>query len=182
MDKMKSMLMNGVLAGALLLTPGMAFANVEKGRQLTRMEDEIRHDLVMMSWYSIFDQIQFKVDGRNVTLLGAVTRPTLRSDAERIVKRIEGVESVTNNIEVLPLSPMDDRIRAAVARSIYGSNSPLFRYGIGANPSLRILVKNGDVTLSGVVANEGDKNIANMRANQIPGIFSVTNNLVVDKS
>ena len=178
--------MKTVLAGALVLAPVTAFGAAEnkqsQTQQLTRLEDDIRHQLVMMPWYSVFDQIQFKVDGRNVTLLGAVTRPTLRTDAERIVKRIEGVESVTNNIDVLPLSPMDDRIRVAVARSLYGYNSPLFRYGLGANPSVRIIVKNGNVTLSGVVANEFDRNIANVRANQISGVFSVTNNLVVDNS
>lgn len=180
--------MKAVLAGALLLAPVTAFGAAEnkqsptQTRQITRLEDDIRHQLVMMPWYSVFDQIQFKVDGRHVTLLGAVTRPTLKSDAERIVKRIEGVESVTNNIDVLPLSPMDDRIRVAVARSLYGYNSPLFRYGLGTNPSVRIIVKNGNVTLAGVVANEFDRNVANLRANQVSGVFSVTNNLVVDNS
>lgn len=176
-------IMNAVLAAALLLTPNIAFAATEDpGRKITKFEDEIRRELVMMPWYSVFDQIQFKVEGNRVTLLGAVTRPTLRSDAERLVKRIEGVESVTNNIEVLPLSPMDDRIRIAVARAIYSYNSPLFRYGVNPNAPVRILVKNGNVTLSGIVANEFDRNVANLRANQVPGIFSVTNNLVVERS
>lgn len=180
--------MKAALAGALVLAPVTAFGAVDNNqpkqsqtRQLTRLEDDIRHQLVMMPWYSVFDQIQFKVDGRHVALLGAVTRPTLKSDAERIVKRIEGVESVSNNIEVLPLSPMDDRIRLALARAIYGYNSPLFRYGLGANPSIRIIVKNGNVTLAGVVGSEFDRNVANLRANQVSGVFSVMNNLVVDK-
>jgi hyperosmotically inducible periplasmic protein len=184
-------MMNAVLAGALLLAPGMVNAadvrpvetkSKTNTQQLSRLEDEIRHELVMMPWYGVFDQIAFRVNGRNVELLGAVTRPTLRSDAERLVKRIEGVESVTNKIEVLPLSPFDDRIRLQVAQALYGYNSPLFRYGIGSNAAVRILVKNGNVTLTGVVNNELDRTVANMRANQIPGVFSVTNNIVVSRS
>ena len=183
---MTKMMRSAVLAGALLLIPNFAQAAGDNKKpqvqQLSKLEDEIRHELVMMPWYGVFDQISFKVDGRHVELMGAVTRPTLRSDAERLVKRIEGVESVTNNIEVLPLSPMDDRIRIAVARQIYGYNSPLFRYGIGPNAPIRILVKNGNVTLTGVVGSEFDRNVANVRANQVPGVFSVKNNIQVARS
>ena len=110
--------------------------------------------------------------------MGQVTRPTLKSDAERVVKDIEGVERVVNNIEVLPLSPNDDRIRLAVYRAIYGDTS-LSRYGLQAIPPVHIIVSNGKVTLEGVVSSEADKNIANIRANGVPGVFGVTNNLRV---
>jgi hyperosmotically inducible periplasmic protein len=134
----------------------------------------------MLPYYSVFDNLAFKVDGDRVELLGQVSRPTLKSDAERVVKRIEGVESVTNNIEVLPTSPNDDRIRQAVYRAIYG-NSALQLYGVRSVPPIHIIVKNGRVTLEGVVAKEMDKNIANVQANSVSGVFSVTNNLRVEK-
>jgi hyperosmotically inducible protein len=143
-----------------------------------RLEKEVRHQLVMLPWYSVFDNLAFQVDGDKVTLSGQVTRPTLKSDAEGVVKSIEGVASVTNNIEVLPLSPMDDQLRRAVFRAIYG-DSGLPRYAIQAVPSIHIIVKNGNVTLEGVVDNEADKNLAGLRANQVPNVFSVKNNLVV---
>ena len=115
-----------------------------------------------------------------MTLLGAVTKPVLKSDAENAVKRIKGVGSVINNIEVLPLSPMDDRIRASVYRAIYGDPALSDRYGFRAVPSIHILVKNGNVVLEGVVANSNDKNIAGLRANGVSGVFSVTNDLVAE--
>lgn len=134
----------------------------------------------MLPFYSVFDNLQFKVEGYKVELFGQVVRPTLKSDAEAVVKRIEGVESVVNNIEVLPPSPADDRIRLAEYRAIYG-NSVLNRYALQAIPPIHIIVKNGNVTLEGVVANEMDKNVANLQANSVPGVFSVTNNLRVEK-
>jgi hyperosmotically inducible protein len=136
----------------------------------------------MLPYYGIFDDLAFRVDDSTVTLLGAVTRPTLKSDAENVVKRIEGVTQVVNNIEVLPLSPMDNRIRIAEYRAIYGDPALATRYGYRALPSIHILVKNGNVTLVGVVASEGDKNIINARANSVPGVFSVTNNLRVEQN
>jgi len=138
----------------------------------------VRHELIMLPYYGVFDNLVFRVDGRTVTLMGQVTNPTLKSDAERSVKRIEGVEKVVNNLEVLPPSPMDDRTRKAVYRAIY-SYGPLFKYGNMAVPPIHIIVKNGRVTLEGVVDNETDKNLAGMRANQVPGTFQVTNNLRV---
>jgi hyperosmotically inducible protein len=114
-----------------------------------------------------------------VTLFGQVTRPTLRSSAENVVKRIEGVTQVINNIEVLPLSPNDDRLRYAVLRAIYGFPG-LDRYGLGTQPSIRIIVKNGDVRLEGMVATDADRNVANIRANGVSGVFTVTNNLQVE--
>ncbi len=140
---------------------------------------EVRHELVMLPYYSIFDDLAFRVDGSTVTLFGAVTRPTLKSDAENVVKRVEGVTRVVNNIEVLPLSPMDDRIRLATYRAIYGFG-PLNRYALGALPPIHIIVKNGHVTLTGIVANDADRNMANIRANGVPGVFSVENELKVE--
>jgi hyperosmotically inducible periplasmic protein len=139
---------------------------------------EVRHQLVMLPWYSVFDNLAYKVEGDQVTLYGQVTRPTLKSDAEAAAKSIEGVSSVVNNIEVLPLSPMDDQIRRAVYRAIYGDPA-LSRYSTQAVPSIHIIVKNGNVTLEGVVDNETDKNLAYLRASQVPNVFSVKNNLVV---
>ena len=146
----------------------------------SRIAHEVRHQLLMLPYYGVFDDLAFRVDGSTVTLLGAVTRPTLKSDAERVVKRIEGVDRVVNQIEVLPLSPMDDQIRMAEYRAIYGDSALSTRYGFRSIPPVHIIVKNGHVILDGVVANEADKNIINIRANSVPGVFSVTNNLQVE--
>jgi hyperosmotically inducible protein len=135
----------------------------------------------MLPYFGVFDNIAFKVDGYNVTLLGQVVRPSLKSDAGNVVKRIEGVEKVDNQIEVLPTSPMDDRLRLALYHAIYGEPT-LEKYALGVQKPIRIIVKNGHVTLEGYVDNEGDKNIAGIRANGVPGIFSVTNNLQVASS
>lgn len=143
-----------------------------------RLESEVRHQLVMLPWYSVFDNLAFRVEGDKVTLFGQVTRPTLKSDAEAAVKSIEGVAAVVNNIEVLPVSPMDDQLRLAVFRAIYGEPG-LSRYAVQAVPSIHIIAKNGNVTLEGVADSEADKNLANLRANQVPNVFSVKNNLVV---
>jgi hyperosmotically inducible periplasmic protein len=139
---------------------------------------EVRHQLVMLPYYSVFDNLAYKVEGDTVTLEGQVVRPTLKSDAEGVVKNIEGVGRVVNNIEVLPLSPMDDQIRRAVYRTIFGEPG-LSRYAESAVPSIHIIVKNGTVTLEGVVDSEGDKNLANIRVNGVPNVFAVKNNLVV---
>ena len=149
----------------------------EKGR--ARIEREVRHQLVMLPYYSVFDNLTYKVEGETVILLGQVTRPTLKTDAEDAVKSIEGVEHVESQIEVLPPSPNDDRIRRAVYRAIFGFPS-LDRYAIQAVPPIHIIVKDGHVTLEGVVASEADKNIAGVQANGVPGVFSVTNNLRVE--
>ncbi len=143
-----------------------------------KLSKQVRHQLVMLPWYSVFDNLGYRIDGDKVTLYGQVTRPVLKSDAESAVKGIEGVASVANKIEVLPLSPMDDQLRRAVYRAIYGYDG-LSRYSIQAVPSIHIIVKNGNVTLEGAVDNEIDKNLANLRANQVPNVFSVKNNLVV---
>jgi len=146
-----------------------------------KLSKEVRHQLVMLPRYSVFDNLAYQVEGDKVILYGQVTRPVLKSDAEAAVKSIEGVASVVNNIEVLPLSPMDDQLRRAVFRAIYGE-AGLSRYSVQAVPSIHIIVKNGNVTLEGVVDNETDKNLAGMRANQVPNVFSVKNNLVVAAS
>jgi len=155
-------------------------AEFPNGRSMDRIAREVRHELVMLPYYGVFDNLAFRVDGSTVTLMGQVTRPTLKSDSERVVKNIEGVEQVNNQIEVLPASPNDDRIRLAVYRAIYG-HTALNRYALQAVPPIHIIVRNGNVTLEGVVANESDKNIANIQANSVPGVFSVTNNLRVEK-
>ena len=139
---------------------------------------EVRHELVMLPYYSVFDNLSFKVEGDTVTLEGQVVRPTLKSDAEGVVKRVEGVGRVVNNIEVLPASPMDDQIRRAVYRAIFAEPA-LSRYGESAVPSIHIIVKNGHVTLVGIVDSEADKNLANIRTNGVPNVFSVKNELVV---
>ena len=150
-------------------------------RSQERITKEVRHELLMLPWFGVFDNIAFKVDGSTVTLLGQVVRPSLKSDAENAVKHIEGVEKVVNQIEVLPTSPMDDRLRLELYRAIYGYPA-LEKYALGVQKPIRIIVKNGHVTLEGVVDNEADKNLAGLRANGVPGIFSVTNNLQVVQS
>jgi hyperosmotically inducible protein len=145
-----------------------------------RLVKEVRHELIMLPNLNTFDNLSFRVDGRTVTLMGHVTRPVLKSDAENVVKRIEGVEKVVNQIEVLPLSPNDDRIRRDVYLSLV-RKPQLQKYFMQAVPPIRIIVKNGNVTLEGVVANKGDSDIAKLSANGVPGVFSVTNNLHAEK-
>ena len=145
-----------------------------------RIQREVRHQLLLLPYLTVFDNLAYKVQGYTVTLIGQVTRPTLKSDAENVVKRIEGVEKVDNQIEVLPTSPMDDGLRRRVFAAIYGYPS-LERYAMPVIKPIRIIVKNGHVTLEGVVDSEADKNTAGIRANGVPGIFSVNNNVQVQK-
>ncbi len=169
------------LAGLLcLVTLGAAAQDMASGKSQERITKEVRHELLMLPYFGVFDNIAFKVDGGTVTLFGQVVRPSLKSDAENAVKHIEGVEKVDNQIEVLPTSPADDRIRLQEFRAIYGYPA-LEKYSLGVQKPIRIIVKNGHVTLEGVVDNDGDKNFANVRANGVPGVFSVTNNLQVSK-
>jgi hyperosmotically inducible protein len=173
-----------ILLAAMVLVTAAAPAQAQqrpvsaKARQ--RLEREVRHELVMLPYYGVFDNLVFRVDGYKVTLLGQVTRPTLKSDAERVVKDIEGVERVDNRIEVLPLSPNDDRIRIAAYRAIY-SFPALERYALQAVPPIHIIVKNGRITLEGVVASQAEKDAAGIRANGVPLVFGVTNNLRAEK-
>jgi hyperosmotically inducible protein len=145
-----------------------------------RIQKEVRHQLLLLPRLSVFDNLAFKVEGYTVTLMGQVTQPIVKSDAENAVKRVEGVEKVDNQIEVLPLSPMDNGLRRKLYFAIYGFPS-LQKYDMPVVKPIRIIVKNGHVTLEGVVDNEADKNTAEIRAKSVPGVFSVTNNLQVVK-
>ena len=147
-------------------------------RNQDRISREVRHELVMLPYYSVFDDLAYSVNGDTVTLYGSVSNPTLKKDAENVVKKVEGVEHVDNRINALPPSPMDDQLRVATYRAIY-SRAPLQKYGWGAVPSIHIIVNNGRVTLTGVVDNQSDKDLANIAANGVPGVFGVQNNLQV---
>jgi len=149
--------------------------NTRAQQNLTR---EVGHVLALLQFYSVFDILQYSVNGYHVTLKGAVIHTTLKADAEAAVKRIEGVESVDNQIEILPLSASDDQIRHAAFRAIY-SQSRLATYAEESVLSIHIIVRNGQLTLEGVVDSQGDKDAAGIAANTVPGAFSVTNNLVV---
>ena len=164
-----------LIATALTATLGMAAPPT-----LSPLENHVRHELVMLPYLNIFDDISFRVDGATVTLFGEVTKPVLRSDAENAVKHVEGVARVENQIEVLPLSSFDDGIRLRTARAIYGYPA-LQRYGAGTHPSIHIIVKNGNVTLLGSVSTDTDKQLAFMRANGVPGVFAVNNQLQIQK-
>ena len=144
-----------------------------------RIIREVRHELLMLPYFGVFDNISFKVERYTVTLYGQVVRPTLKSDAENAVKHIEGVEKVDNQIEVLPPSPMDDGLRRQLFRAIYGYPA-LEKYALGVQKPIRIIVKMGHATLEGVVDSEADKNLVGIRANGVPGLFSVQNNLRVE--
>jgi hyperosmotically inducible protein len=153
--------------------------NAAEGAEKTLKK--IRKELVTLPFYSVFDNLAFRYEEGVVTLYGQVSRPTLRKDAERVVERVAGVDQVINKIEVLPLSNFDDRIRVAVFRAIYRQPG-LDRLALQAVPPIHIIVKNGNVTLEGVVPNRGDATRAFIAANGVPNVFSVTNNLRVEKS
>lgn len=172
-----------------ILMIGVAFtAGAQKGADRSmnggagpdRITREVRHELVMLPYYGVFDNLAYRVDGTTVTLLGQVTNPVLKTDAANAVKHIEGVTNVVNQIEVLPLSPMDDQTRRAEFRAIYGFPG-LDRYAMQAVPSIHIIVANGRVTLEGAVDTQADKDLAALRANTVGGVFSVTNNLQVSR-
>jgi hyperosmotically inducible periplasmic protein len=151
-----------------------------QSEDLSRLERQVRHELVTLPFYSLFDHLAFRIDGSTVTLMGKVTRPTLKSGAENVVEDIEGIDEVKNEIEVLPVSPNDERIRMAAYRAIYGQDA-LSRYAIQAVPPIHIIVGNGNITLEGVVNTEAEKNIAGVQAKSVNGAFSVENNLQVQK-
>src|SRR5450755_677773 len=171
---MKSRLMTTVASLVLVTVSAVAFGQAPKSQD--RIVKEVRHELLMLPYFGVFDYIAFKVDGSTVTLLGAVVKPVTKSDAENSIKRIEGVDKVDNQIDVLPPSSMDDRLRQRLFRAIY-QYPALERYELGVQKPIRIIVKNGRLTLEGVVDSEGDKNLVGIRANGVSGIFSVTNNL-----
>ena len=175
---MKTSMRNAALTLALALMAFPAGASTLADQE--KLEKSVRHELLMLPYFGVFDNLEYQVEESKVTLYGQTIRPTTKSSAERVVARLEGVSEVDNQIEVLPLSAHDDRIRLAVARAVYG-NAVLDRYALGAHPRIKVLVKNGDVTLEGVVARELDKNVATAKANGVAGVFSVTNNLKVEK-
>jgi len=164
-----------------IATPSLAALKEVPPQAVERIQKEVRHEILMLPYFDVFDNIAFKVDGDDVTLFGQVTRPTLKTDVERVVKSIEGVEKVENQIEVLPVSPNDDRLRLRLFRAIYGFNA-LQRYALPVVKPIRIIVKNGHVTLEGIVDSEGDKDLVNLRARGVSGSFSVTNNLTVSSN
>jgi hyperosmotically inducible protein len=173
-----------ILVLSLLTLATLSIAQNQRetsGKAQERITREVRHELLMLPYFGVFDNIAFKVDGYNVTLLGQVVRPSLKSDAENAVKHIEGVEKIDNQIEVLPPSTTDDSLRLALYRAIYGYPA-LEKYSLGVQKPIRIIVKNGHVTLEGVVDSDADKNMAGLRAKGVPGTFSVTNNLQVVSS
>lgn len=149
-------------------------------RGLCRFASRPGKELVKLPYYGVFDNLEYKVDGNTVTLFGQVRNPTTRRDAERRVARIEGVDNVVNKIEVLPVSGFDDSIRSRTYRAVFRSGS-LYRYAMGTNPSVHIVVKNGHVTLEGVVGSQMDSQLAYMAARGVSGVFSVTNNLQVGR-
>ncbi len=168
------------LLGALL-APWLVQASAPPLNPQQQIEKKVRHELLMLPYYNVFDNLAFAVEGNRVVLSGQVTRPVLKSDAENAVKHVEGVQAVENRIEVLPLSPFDSGIRWRELRAIY-SQPILQRYAWGPLPPIHIIVRNGVVTLEGVVDNQTDKNVAGIQANGVPGVFKVINNLRVVKS
>jgi len=156
----------------------LAQAPVAASPAQARIQKEVRHELLMLPYFSVFDNIEFQVNGDTVTLIGDVTQPVLKSDSENVVKHIEGVGQVVNKINVLPPAPMDSQSRVALYRAIYGYPA-LEKYAMGVQKPIRIIVNMGKVTLEGVVDNQADKDMVGLRANTVPGIFSVTNNLQV---
>ena len=168
-----------VFALALMAAPLRASQGTASPAGPGSLDEQVRRELALLPLYSVYDDLNYEVTGDTVTLSGHVTRPTLKSAAEAVVKRVAGINNVLNQIEVLPLSPWDNQVRRAVYLTLFSSNSPLFRYGLGADPSIHILVENGHVTLKGTVSSDSDKQIAGMYVKQLFGVFSVTNDLTV---
>lgn len=160
--------------GVSAAAPAARAQNAQPGYE--QVQKRVRRELVTLPYYGVFDNLAYQVEGSTVTLYGQVVRPSTRKDAERRVARIDGVERVVNQIEVLPLSNFDDRIRLATLRELQRTGG-LYRYFLGANPSVHIVVNRGHVTLEGFVGHEGDRRLANIAARGVPGVFSVTNNL-----
>ena len=165
----------GTMGAAFASTPSQSNARFDE-----RLARQVRHELAMIPQVSVFENLAYSVDGGTVTLLGEVRNAVIKDEAERSVKHLEGVERVNNKIEILPLSFNDDRIRRQVARAVFNSGA-LFNYAVQPVPPIRIIVKNGHVDLEGVVRTQADKNVAFIRANGVPGVFSVENNLKVEQ-
>ena len=184
---MRNIIIKGLFLAAALSAASPAGLTAVAQQFVERSSDErqqvakkVRKALVTLPFYGVFDNLEYQFEEGTVILSGQVVRPSTRGDAERRVARIRGVERVVNNIEVLPVSGFDDSIRARTARAIFNTGG-LGRYALGANPSIHIVVNRGHVTLEGVVANRGDRQLASLAANGVPGVFSVTNNLRTDR-
>jgi hyperosmotically inducible protein len=165
-----------VIPGVLLGAGCTALLAAPAPSTVKPLEDSVRKALVTIPYLSVFDDLSYRVDSGIVTLSGAVTQPCIKDYAEKAVQHLPGVAGIQDQIEVLPLSPVDDRIRVQTFRALNRTGS-LYRYFMGTNPSIRIVVKNGHVTLDGVVGNAMDSQLAYMAANHVPGVFSVTNDL-----
>lgn len=183
-SRIKQIIASGTMVLALAagtMAPVMAKPDPANTDVQAAQLKKIRKELVTLPYYGVFDNLAFKVEDGTVTLFGQVSRPTLRKDAERVVERVAGVDQVVNRIEVLPLSNFDDQIRLAVYRAVYRQPG-LDRLSIQANPPIHIIVKNGNVTLEGVVLNKGDATRAFIAANGVSNVFSVKNNLRIEKN
>jgi len=184
MKSIKNLLVTAIAIFGFSTVNLQAQQSYNNGRNIssqTAIERQIFKGILKLPYYGVFDNIAYKVDGGTVTLYGKVVRPTTRKDAGRVVGRIAGVSSVVNNIEVLPLSSFDDSIRLRTLQTLSNDGGSLYRYFLGANPSVKIIVDRGNVTLEGYVANRGDYNLANILANGVTGVFSVRNNLIIEK-
>lgn len=176
--RMKAGLLLALGASLMFGAPTTGSAGVPASGAL---QERVRHELAVLPYYNVFDNLSFRVENGTVSLFGQVTQPVVSNDAERAVKHLEGVSAVKNEIEVLPLSDFDNQIRWRTYFAIYGFG-PLERYSLGTQPAIRIIVKDGHVTLLGNVLSEADRNMVNVRANGVPGVFSVTNELKVSHS
>jgi hyperosmotically inducible protein len=174
--KMKTIKSGLVMLAVILALTSSAIAATTGKDDHSQVVKRVQHELVTLPYFGVFDNLAYKVEGDRVTLYGQVVRPTTKSDAGNRVARIPGVGSVVNNIQVLPLSSFDDAIRARTYRAVFSRGS-LYRYAMGANPSVHIIVNGGRVTLEGVVANKGEQQLAYAAASSVPGVFAVTNNL-----
>ena len=179
--KLRNLVLGLGLAVLSMSLGAMASEQSISEQGIAGVQKQVRHELNMLPYVNVFDYVTFTVDENGtVTLNGEVTNPVVKSDAANVVKRVEGVEHVDNKIQVLPVSFFDNGLRARLYRTIYGYG-PLQRYALGVQKPIRIIVENGHVTLLGVVDNQADKIIAGMRAGEVPGVFSVENQLLVVK-
>ena len=182
---MKKLLMLSILSIVLTGVSTVAISAQTMMNDATTIEKtktarQVRKEILSLPYYDVFDAIGYKLEGSTVTLEGFVVRPYTKSEAESAVADVDGIQKVVNNIEVLPLSPSDDRIRVRIYRSI-ADQGGLYRYLLGTNPAIRIIVNNGRVRLEGYVGSEGDKTLAGIAAKEIFGVFEVKNNLQLEK-
>lgn len=175
----KLLILSVLVMGLIGVSASSATAQMNMYSVNSKIERKVRHEILSLPYYGVFDAIGYQINGDTVMLNGYVVRPITKSDAENSVKDIDGVGNVVNNIEVLPLSPNDDRIRRRVLQTLTSRGGSLFYYFTGTNPPIRIIVKNGRVTLEGSVDSKADSNLANILTKGVSGTFGVTNNLRV---